>query len=336
MGGMKNLVTGATGFVGSHIAERLIKEGEDVTALVRKTSDIKFLSGLGVKFAYGDINDLELVKKAIGGMDIVYHSAALADEWISPKEAHRVNVEGTRNLLEAAVEAKVKRFVFISSLAVLGMRDHHGTPADAPYHKTGDSYIDTKIDSEQLVMDYYDKYGLPVTVVRPGFVFGPRDNKLIPRLSDRLGKKQFMFVGSGKNKINAVYIENLTDAIISAARSEKAVGQKYNVTNDSGMTLEDLVLKITNTWNFDTPKKHIPKFMAYFVCNILTGMARLAKAKEPPYITKTRIKFLSLNLDFDITKTRNDLGYKPRISIEEGLKRTKEWMEKNAGRTVRN
>lgn len=324
---MKNLITGATGFVGSYIAERLAKEGEDVTVLVRKTSNTKFLSGIGVKFAYGDINDLESVRKAMQGVDIVYHSAALADEWISPKEARRVNVEGTRNLLEAAKEAGVKRFVFISSLAVLGMKDHHGTSADAPYHKTGDSYIDTKIDSEQLVMDYYKRYSLPVTVVRPGFVFGPRDNKLIPRLTERLGKKQFMFVGSGKNKINAVYIENLTDAIIRAARSEKAIGQKYNVTNDSGMTLEGLVFDIVDIWKFEKPKKHIPKFMAYLVCNILTGIARLTKAKEPPYITKTRIKFLSLNLDFDISKTRNDLGYDPRISITEGLKRTKEWMD---------
>ncbi len=333
--GMRNLVTGATGFVGSHIAERLIKEGEEVVALVRKTSNTGFLYSIGARCAYGDINDLESVKEAMQGIDIVYHSAALADEWISPKEAYRVNVEGTGNLLDTAREAKVKRFVFISSLAVLGMRDHHGTPADAPYHKTGDSYIDTKINSEQLVMDYYKKYDLPVTVVRPGFVFGPRDNKLIPRLSDRLGKKQFMFVGSGKNKINAVYVENLTDAIISAARSEKAVGQKYNVTNDSGMTLEALVLKIVDIWKFDTPRKHIPKFMAYLVCNILTALARLTKAKEPPYITKTRIKFLSLNLDFDIDKTKNDLGYNPRVSIEEGLRRTKDWMEKNAGRTVR-
>ena len=324
---MKNLVTGATGFVGSHIAERLSKEGEEVTALVRATSNTKFLSSIGVKFVYGDINDPEAVKKAMQGIEIVYHSAALADEWISQKDAYRVNVEGTRNLLDAAKEAKVKRFVFISSLAVLGMRDHHDTPADAPYHKTGDNYIDTKIDSEQLVMDYYKKYGFPITVVRPGFVFGPRDNKLIPRLSDRLGKGQFMFVGSGKNKINAVYIENLTDAIISAARSQKAVGQKYNVTNDSGMTLEDLVLNIVNIWKFDTPKKHIPKFMAYLVCSVLMAFARLTKAKEPPYITKTRIKFLSLNLDFDIAKTKDDLGYNPRISIEEGLKRTKEWMD---------
>ena len=122
MGGVRNLVTGATGFIGSHIAERLIKDREEVVALVRKTSNTAFLSGIGVKFAYGDINDLESVKKAMQGIDVVYHSAALADEWISRKKAYHVNVEGTRNLLDAARAAKVKRFVFISSLAVLGMK----------------------------------------------------------------------------------------------------------------------------------------------------------------------------------------------------------------------
>lgn len=324
---MKNLVTGATGFIGSHIAQRLVKEGEEVIALVRKTSNIEFLSSLGVKFAYGDINDLESLKAPMQGVDTVYHSAALADEWISPEEARRVNVDGTRNLLDVARASGVKRFVFVSSLAVLGMRDHHGTSADAPYHKTGDSYIDTKIDSEELAINYYKKYGFPVTVVRPGFVFGPRDNKLIPRLSDRLDKKQFMFIGSGKNKINMVYIENLIDAIILAGRSEKAIGQKYNVTNDSGMTIEGLISQIVDIWKFEKPTKHIPKFVAYLVCNILTAIARLTKAKEPPYITKTRIKFLSLNLDFDITKTKRDLGYSPRISMAEGLKRTKEWID---------
>ncbi len=324
---MRNLVTGATGFIGSHIAERLISEGEEAVALVRKTSKTGFLESIGVKLVYGDINDIGSVRNAMDSVGAVYHSAALVDEWISPEEAYKVNVEGTKNLLECARNSKVKRFVFISSLAVLGMRDHYGTGPDAPYHKTGDSYIDAKIDSEQLVMDYYKRHGLPVTVVRPGFVFGPRDNKLIPRISERLSKEQFMFVGTGKNKINLVYIDNLIDAIISAAKNDKAIGQQYNVTNDSGMTLEDFIFKLVDIWKFERPKKHIPKFLAYLVCGMLTGWARLTKAEEPPYITKTRIKLLSLNLDFDISKTKNDLGYTSRVSIEEGLKRTKDWMD---------
>lgn len=331
---MKNLVTGATGFIGSHIAERLIREGEEVTALVRKTSKLDFLKSIGVNLAYGDINDIESVKSAMKGVEVVYHSAALADEWISYKEAYRVNVEGTKNLLECAREAGlpagrqgVKRFVFISSLAVLGLRDHYGTKADAPCHKSGDSYIDTKIDAEALVMEYYKKYGLPVTIVRPGFVFGPRDYKLLPRISEKLKSKRVAFIGNGRTMINAVYIENLTDAILLAARSNKAIGQKYNVTNDSHMTIEDFIAMIARVWGLEKPKKHVPRLLASVSCNLLTGLFRLIGSKNPPPVTKTHIKFLAFNLDFDIMKTKQDLGYDPRISMEEGLKRTRVWQD---------
>ncbi len=325
---MKNLITGATGFIGSHIAERLIKDGEEVTALVRKTGKVDFLKSIGTKLAYGDINDMGSVRNAMKGMDTVYHSAALADEWISYEEAYRVNVEGTKNLLECAREAGIKRFVFISSLAVLGLRDHFGTKADAPCHKSGDSYIDTKIDAEQLVMKYYKEYGLPITIVRPGFVFGPRDYKLMPRISEKLRSKKVMLIGTGKTTINAVYIENLTDAIILAARSDKAVGQKYNVTNDSRMTIEDFISMAADVWGLEKPKKYVPRFIASLSCNLLTGLFRLIRSKNPPPVTKTHIKFLAFNLDFDIMKTKEDLGYSPRISIKEGLERTRAWMEK--------
>ncbi|MFQ5952795.1 MAG: NAD-dependent epimerase/dehydratase family protein [Candidatus Omnitrophota bacterium] len=326
---MKNLVTGASGFIGSHIVESLKNRNEDVVALVRKTSNVEFLNSIGVELRYGELIDPDSLKKALEGVDIVYHSAALADEWVSPEAAYKVNVEGTKNLLEAAKEKGVKRFIFVSSLAVLGMRDHHGTPADSPCCKSGDPYIDTKIDSEKMTLDYYKTYGLPVTVVRPGFVFGPRDKKFIPRILEKLKENKFIFVGSGKNKINAVYIENLINAISSAANSDQTIGQAYNVTNDSGMDIESFIYTITDVWNIKKPTKHIPKALAYLLCNALEGWARLMKSKTPPFITKTRIKVLCLNLDFDIGKTREQLDYNPSISIKEGLKRTKEWMDKN-------
>jgi nucleoside-diphosphate-sugar epimerase len=324
---MKNLVTGASGFIGSHIAEALKKRGEEVIALVRTTSKVDFLKEIGVELRYGELNDPDSLKEALKGIDRIYHSAALADEWISPEVAHKINVEGTRNLLEAARQQNVGRVVYVSSLAVLGMHDHHGTPADSPYQKSGDPYIDSKIDSEQLARDYNRGYGLPVTVVRPGFVFGPRDNKFIPRVLEKIKENRFMFVGSGKNKINAVYIENLTDAILRAGDSDKAMGQVYNVTNDSGMDIQTFIYKVSDVWGIDRPVKHIPKAVAFFMCHLLEGWARMTHSDKPPYITKTRIKLLTLNLDFDIDKTRKELGYDPSINIEDGLKRTRNWMD---------
>jgi len=325
---MRNLVTGATGFIGSFIAEALVKKGEHVRVFVRNTSNTKFLQSLGVEIFYGDLTNPDSIHQAVKGMDKIFHSAAMVGDWVPKEEAFKVNVGGTRLLLKAALDERLKRFVFVSSLAVLGMRDHHKTPHDAERVKTGDIYADTKIDSEELVVRFGKEKNLPITVVRPGFVFGPRDKKVIPRMVDFLKKGKYAFVGSGKNKINMIYVENLADIVIKASYSDKAIGQVYNVTNESGMTMMDLAYMVSDLWGYKKPTKHVPKNVAYALCNVLEFFARLTKAKEPPLLNKTRLKFLSLNLDFDITKAKHDLGFSPKIDMLEGLQRTKAWMEK--------
>ena len=328
---MKNLVTGATGFIGSHIAENLVKKGERVRVFVRKTSNTEFLRSLGVEIFCGDLNNPDSVNEAVKEMDRVFHSAAMVGDWIPKEEAYRVNVEGTRHLVEAALNKKVKRFVYVSTLGVLGMKDHYKTPPDAPRIKVNDPYVDTKVDSEKLVIEYGRKRGLPFTVIRPGFVFGPRDNKVIPGMISFLKKGKFIFIGSGKNKINMIYVENLADVIVKASDSDKALGQIYNVTNDSSMVMMDLVYMVSDLWGYERPTKHVPKIAAYMLCNVMEFFARIANSKKPPLINKTRLKLLSLNLDFDITKAKEELGYRPAVDMEEGLRRTKEWLDQNKG-----
>lgn len=324
---MKNLVTGATGFIGSHIAEELVKKGETVRAFVRKTSKTGFLRELGVELFYGDLKNPSSVAEAVKGVDRVYHSAALVGDWISPELAHKVNVEGTHRLMEASYRQGIKRFIYVSSLAVLGMRDHHKTPSLPPSDKTGDIYADTKIEAETFVTDFGKKHNFPFTVIRPGFVFGPRDDKVVPRMVEYLSKDKYIFIGSGLNKINMIYIENLAKAIVDAGFSDKTVGEVYNITNDSGMTMMDVVYMVSDLWGYKKPTKHLPKKLAYGLCSVMEFCARATKAKEPPLLNKTRLKFLSLNLDFDISKIKRDLGYSPKIEMLEGLKRTKRWME---------
>ncbi|MEE8360204.1 MAG: NAD-dependent epimerase/dehydratase family protein [Candidatus Omnitrophota bacterium] len=324
---MSNLVTGATGFIGSFIAEELVKRGQRVKALVRRTSNTKFLRSLGVELCYGDLSDAVSISSAVKGVDMVFHSAAIVGDWVSREEACKVNVEGTRFLLNASMDEKIKRFVYISSLAVLGMKDHHKTPSDPPAPKTGDIYTDTKIDAENLVTEFAKKHNFPFTVMRPGFVFGPRDDKVIPKMVDFLKKGKYMFVGSGRNKVNMIYVENLASAIIDAANSNKTLNQVYNITNESEMTMMDVVNMVADLWGCKRPDKHVPKNVAYALCSILEFFAKVTKAKEPPLLNKTRMKFLNLNLDFDISKLKRDLGYSPNIDMLEGLKRTKAWME---------
>ncbi len=324
---MKNLVTGATGFIGSHIAEKLVKRGEKVRVLARKTSNVKFLKSLGVEIVYGDLTDAQSIRQAVKGMDKIFHSAAIVGDWVPRETAYNVNVGGTKKVLEAANGEKVKRFIYVSSLAVLGMRDHHKTPSNPPANLTGDVYADTKIDSEKLVVSYCTDNKIPFSVIRPGFVFGPRDAKVIPGMVNYIKNGRFIFVGSGLNKVNMIYVENLANAVVDASYSAKSLNQVYNVTNDSGMTMMDVVNMVSDMWGFNRPKKHIPKQVAYTLCSILEFFARLTRAKKPPLLNKTRLKFLSLNLDFDIGKIRQELGYTPQVDMKEGLRRTKAWLE---------
>ncbi len=315
-------ITGATGFIGSHLAERLASRGDKLRCLARETSDLTILNRLNASIAVANITDKDALRKALEGVDIVYHGAAVVGEWIFEEQAREVNIRGTQNLLEASLEAGVKRFVHISSLAVLGMKHHHHTPPDAPYQVTGDIYSDSKVESEKLVTDFYRKYGLPIVVVRPGFVFGPYDRRFLPRILKLLEDKKFMFLGNGRNTMNISYIDNLVDVLIQAGLREKAVGQIYNVTNKDKVTMKEFIFMICDILGIEKPSKSIPLPLAKFLASFLEASSRLLKKKGPPLITKARVKVSGLNLDFDISKTVEELGYNSKISIKEGLKKT--------------
>ena len=195
-------ITGATGFIGSHLAERLASKGHKLRCLARETSETGGLSKLNAEIVTTDMNDPAGLKKALEGVDIVYHCAAMVGEWLSKEEAGKININGTKNLLDASMAAGVKRFVHVSSLAVLGMKHHYSTPPEAPYNMTGDIYSDTKIESEKIVMDYHRRKGLPIVIVRPGFVFGLRDRRFLPRMLKLLDDNKFAFLGSGNNIMN--------------------------------------------------------------------------------------------------------------------------------------
>ena len=315
-------ITGATGFIGSHLARRLALRGDKLRCLVRRTSDTSVLEGLNASLVVADFSDKDALRKALEGVDVVYHSAAVVGEWVSKDEARDINIKGTRNLLEASRDAGVKRFIHVSSLAVLGMRHHHNTPHDAPYSMTGDTYADTKIESEKEAVNFSREHDFPVVVVRPGFVFGPGDKRFLPRILKLIEAKKFMFLGSGNNIMNLVYIDNLIDVLVLAASKKDAVGQKYNVSNKDRVTMRDFIFMICDILKLERPSKKIPLMLARFLAVAMETASKLAGKEEPPLITKARVKVSGLNLDFDISKTVKELGYDSKVSIREGLEKT--------------
>jgi len=324
---MKNLVTGATGFVGSHIAEKLKQEGEEVIALARESSDTGFLEESGIEIRYGCVTDPCSVYQATKGIERVYHAAALTDEWVAKEESYEVNVEGTANILQAAFENKIDRFFFVSSLAVMGFKNHYNTAVVTDYIKARDPYIDTKIEAEKFVWRF-NKFGLATTILRPGFMYGPRDRRFMRRILSKLEKGSFRFVGGGKNILNLNYVGNFADAVVLAGKTPRSIGQAYNIANDDkNLDMQTFIFKVADLWGYARPKSHIPVKAAQAATCVMERFARLMRRKEPPLLTKTRLKFLSHNLEFDISKTKEELGFENKIDIDQGLYMTKQWIE---------
>ena len=226
----KCLVTGGSGFLGSHLVEALAARGDNVRVLVRLTSNTTFLESLGVELVYGDLKDNQSLNRAVQGMERIYHCAAFAADWGPKGEFQATNVIGLRNLLDAALEAGVKKFVHVSTTDVYG---HPNYPADetAPYRLRGWHYGDTKIIGEQLVWDYYRDRNLPITIVRPVNIYGPRSTSFVLEVADLLKSGDMVHIGKKEQPAGLAYVTNVVDAILLASDSVNSVGNAYNVSD---------------------------------------------------------------------------------------------------------
>jgi nucleoside-diphosphate-sugar epimerase len=320
---MITLVTGATGFVGSHLARTLASRGAEVRALARSPERAAALAASGIEVVRGDMEDAGSLRAAVEGVDRVYHCAAMLGDWLDPARARSVNVDGTRRLMEAAVDAGVRRVIHLSSLSVLGTRHHHGTDEDGPY-VYGDPYTDTKIDSERVVRRFGRRGRIETVCIRPGFVYGPEDHQLIPQLLEGVAAGRFRYVGDGSKEMNAVYIDDLVDVLLRAD-APQAAGQVYNVTDGANSTITEFVTCLCECVGTPAPTGHVPVPIALAACLAFEGTARLMRAKKAPLVNRSRLRFIYYNQRFSIEKARRELGYEPRFTYREGLPRTVAW-----------
>ena len=321
---MLTLVTGASGFIGSRIATSLLERGDAVRGLVRDPSKAAELREKGVELVQGDMEDAESLRRAAQGVECVYHTAAVVGDWPDVGQTRRVNVEGTRCLLEASVEAGARRFVHISSLAVYGNRHHRGTDESAPYRR-GDTYTDAKIDSELVVLAFQRAGKIETVRLRPGFVYGPGDRLLIPKIIDALRNNKFVFVGDGSKQMNCVYIDDVAGIALLAGSNPAANGQAYNVTDGSQTMLRDFVAFIADTLQLPMPQRHVPPLLAVPGCYASEYVARALRVKTAPLMNISRLRFLYYNQHYSIEKARCELGYAPRFTYRQGLPPTLDW-----------
>jgi nucleoside-diphosphate-sugar epimerase len=324
------LLTGATGFVGSHVAEALVRRGDTVRTLARAGSDTALIESLGVVVVRGDLTDADALKRAVEGCDVVVHCAAKVGDW-GPVEGYRaVNVEGLRNLCDAVLGLRLHRFVHVSTLGVYAARHHYGTDETEPLPGDHiDGYTQSKVEAERLVLQYHRKQQVPVTILRPGFVYGPRDRTVLPRLVDRLKERSVIYIARGRYALNTVYVGNVADAVLLAidAPAEVCVGEVFNITDGEFVSKRKFFETVADGLGLKRPRGFppVPVWLARIMANWREATFRRQNKPHPPRITQAQLKFAGLNLDFSIAKARTKLGYTPHILFDEGMKRALEW-----------
>jgi nucleoside-diphosphate-sugar epimerase len=316
------LVTGATGFTGGHLCQRLVREGACVRALVRDTSRCASLTSAGVELAVGDLRDPASLTRAVQGIDVIYHIAGMfRTESVSNRALWEVNVAGTEALLEAAVDARVGRFVHCSSVGVHGEITNPPADEEAPYGP-GDSYQESKTEAERIALRYMRDGRLSVVVFRPAGIYGPGDRRFL-KLVKAINSRTFVMLGSGAVQYQMVFIEDLIDGIVRCGTSERAPGNVYILTGEAAVTLNDLVRLIAAALNVPQPRWRFPVAPVY-AASVLCEMLFKPLGISPP-LYRRRVDFFRKTRSFDISKAKRELGFHPKTALPSGLATTIDW-----------
>jgi nucleoside-diphosphate-sugar epimerase len=325
------LITGATGFVGGHLAEAARTRGLSVRTLARPGSDTGLLDRIGVEVCRGDLTDAEAVRKAAVGVDLVLHCAAKVGDSGPVEEYRAVNVGALRTLLDAAKGGALRRFVHVSSLGVYEARHHYGTDETEPLPEQHiDGYTQTKVEAEKLALEYQRTHGVPVVVLRPGFVYGPRDRTVLPRILKRLRAGRVHYLGGDRRALNTIFVGNLVEAVFLAAERPEAIGQVYNLTDGELVTRQRFFDAICSGLDLPPPHQRLPRWLAGLAARLLRWQGlRAARLGRKALLPPAQYKFLLLNLDFSIKKAERELGYRPHHTFDEGMAETIAWYRQN-------
>ncbi|QYO68133.1 NAD-dependent epimerase/dehydratase family protein [Leptolyngbya sp. 7M] len=313
---MKALVTGANGFTGSHLVKRLEQRGDTVVALVRKSSDLSRLAGTNAQLVYGDITDQQALATAVAGVDWVFHTAAYVElGLVDAALMERVNVEGTRQVLEAALAAGIRKMVYCSTIGVYG--DTQGRVVDESFQRQqkdfSSAYDSTKYQAQQLV-DQFAAEGLPVVSVMPSGIFGPDDPHFGPVLKAFLKGRLKLWAG-GRRITGIVHVDDLVEAMLLAA--EKANPGSHYIISAGDMSTREMFEFLSRETGIPVPKE-VPEPLVRLAGNLLDPIGRLFSWQPP--LSRERVHYVyDRCVRVSGNKARNELGWQPR-SVEQTLR----------------
>lgn len=319
------LVTGATGFTGGALARKLVEQGNHVVALVRKTGNIKALQELGAELVYGDITDRAAVISAAENCDVIYHIAAVFRTAGHPDSYYEgVNTTGVQHVIDAALQHKVGRTIHCSTIGVHGDVEDLPSNEESPFNP-GDIYQRTKLAGEELFAKAMAA-GLSGTIFRPGAIYGPGDMRLL-KMFKQIKRGFFPLFGGGTNLYHLSYIDDLTDGIILCGEHPNAVGERFILCSNEYGTLKQLSAMIAAELGVKAPSFEPPIGPLMLAAKICEGICK-PLGIDPPLHTR-RVEFFVKSRAFDNSKAKKLIGYAPKISTKEGVKRTIAWYQEN-------
>jgi 2-alkyl-3-oxoalkanoate reductase len=316
------LVTGAAGFLGRRLTDLLVSSGERPRALMRS------LDGLAdddVDIYAGDIADRALLEAAMDGVDRVLHCAARTGPWGPDSEYERTNVRGLETLVRTAMAAGVRRFVHVSSITVHGNDVRGEADEDAPLRVEPNPYSRSKVAGERLLGRMIRDEGAPVTIVRPGWIYGPGDTASFARIAQRVERGQMITLGSGTNHLPLIYVDDVAEGIVLAGEAARAEGRSYLLVNDERVTQRDFVGAISAELGVAAPRRHIPYPLALRLGAVSEARGRLCRSKEPPPVMRYGLQLLGGENRFVIERARRELGFSPEVDVAEGVRRSVAW-----------
>ena len=320
---MRVLVTGGTGFTGSALVKRLIDDGHSVVALDYKEGlQSQALRNHGAKVVLGSVTDTTAVESSMRGVELVFHLAAAFRELNKPDTFYQnVNVGGTRVVLEIARRHGVRKFVYCSTCGVHGNVDHPPANEDAPI-KPADYYQRTKYEAEPLVLQLKAP-DMETVILRPAAIYGPGDPERFFMIFKRVSTGTFPMFGSGRTLYHPLYIDNLVDAFLRCMPQGVGNGRAYLVADENYYSIEDIVRSVGDALGIKVRIRHYPVLPLVALGHIAEKVCRPFGVAPP--IFPRRVDWYRQNRAFDISRAKRELGYKPNVRLEEGLRRTGAW-----------
>lgn len=319
------LVTGANGFIGSHLVDTLVSKKKSVKILIRKNSNIhnieEHIKKRRIEVVYGDLRDRKSLKEALYNCTVICNIGALTDLSASRKELLDVNVDSLKDMLELVSKKPIKKFVQISSIG--GFSKNHTIINEETPQNPNNNYELSKVKGERIAISYWKEKGIPVTVLEPSAVYGPRVNIGFPYMLNVLKMGRMRYPINEGNLLNLVYVTDVVKAIELAIKKKEAIGERFIIGGEKSYTYREIIETASKELGVPPPRKHIPLSIAKTYVFLSQYFAKIRKRK--PSLAIDYFDYITQDMILDISKAKKILGFKPEVELKEGMKEMVMW-----------